>query len=274
MKTDWKGKRSTEGGRKSGKWRELSKQRCLPKDHCSCTKSGAVRPTLSEAVSERGKGAEEKKKWFEELISSLWTSRDGNPGSLSVSRSNFTQKKCLQITGLNLLLYSSEENVQNKSYPVGSWKVKPHTGRLHIQLSWCPLRKSPSVLPRTCLILVNVFSACAPTAQQLNTLMVDAKGRNMKCLTFFLMLPESVKSKSSKSTKKGNASGSSKLPPVCYEIITLRSKKKKKMAADIFPTKKTASTTTVQQYQQQNLNNNNTIQNCNWQGLYSTIRER
>ncbi|TKS85374.1 BTB/POZ domain-containing protein 3 [Collichthys lucidus] len=61
---------------------------------------------------------------------------------------------------------------------------------------------------------------------------------------------------------------------ICYEIITLRSKKKKKMAADIFPTKKPASTTTVQQYQQQNLNNNNTIQNCNWQGLYSTIRER
>lgn len=104
--------------------------------------------------------------------------------------------------------------------------------------------------------------------------MVDAKGRNMKCLTFFLMLPESVKSKSSKSSKKGNASGSSKLPPVCYEIITLRSKKKKKMAADIFPTKKPASSATVQQYQQQNLNNNNTIQNCNWQGLYSTIRER
>ncbi|KAM8852612.1 BTB/POZ domain-containing protein 3 [Synchiropus picturatus] len=105
--------------------------------------------------------------------------------------------------------------------------------------------------------------------------MVDAKGRNMKCLTFFLMLPESVKGKSSKSSKKGNASASgSKLPPVCYEIITLRSKKKKKMAADIFPTKKPASGTTVQQYQQQNLNNNNTIHNCNWQGLYSTIRER
>lgn len=46
------------------------------------------------------------------------------------------------------------------------------------------------------------------------------------------------------------------------------------MSGDIFPTKKPASTTTVQQYQQQNLNNNNTIQNCNWQGLYSTIRER
>lgn len=126
----------------------------------------------------------------------------------------------------------------------------------------------------TCRLLVNVFSVCPPTARQLNTLMVDAKARNMKCLTFFLMLPESVKSKSSKSSKKGNASGSSKLPPLCYEIITLRSKKKKKMAADIFPTKKSSCTTTVQQYQQQNLNNNNTIHNCNWQGLYSTIRER
>ncbi|XP_014013038.1 BTB/POZ domain-containing protein 3 [Salmo salar] len=116
--------------------------------------------------------------------------------------------------------------------------------------------------------------------------MVDAKGRKMKCLTFLLMLPESVKSKSasSKSSKKtvnvGGASGGStgsKLPPVCYEIITLKNKKKKKMAADIFPSTKKqggGSSATVQEYQQQNLNNNNTIQNCNWQGLYSTIRER
>lgn len=174
---------------------------------------------------------------------------------------------------------SSEEwrkRTKQASYLVGSQKVRPHTGTPTTakQTSCRPFPKSPPVLPRTCLLLVNVFSARARTARQLNTLMVDAKGRNMKCLTFFLMLPESVKSKSSKSSKKGNASGGSKLPPVCYEIITLRSKKKKKMAADIFPTKKPASTTTVQQYQQQNLNNNNTIQNCNWQGLYSTIRER
>lgn len=132
--------------------------------------------------------------------------------------------------------------------------------------------------PSRCLckspFLQNIFSACFSTALQVNTLMVDAKGRNMKCLTFLLMLPESVKSKSSKSSKKGSPSSSSKLPPVCYEIITLKTKKKKKMAAEIFPTKKPASTTTVQQYQQQNLNNNNTIQCCNWQGLYSTIRER
>ncbi|CAL8390107.1 unnamed protein product [Arctogadus glacialis] len=106
--------------------------------------------------------------------------------------------------------------------------------------------------------------------------MVDAKGRNMKCLTFLLMLPESVKSRSSKSPKTASPSGSSKLPPVCYEIITLKGKKKKKMAADLFPAKNSGSggSSTVQQYHQQNLNNNNTIQNCNWQGLYSTIRER
>ncbi|KAJ8250187.1 hypothetical protein COCON_G00221090 [Conger conger] len=103
--------------------------------------------------------------------------------------------------------------------------------------------------------------------------MVDAKGRNMKCLTFLLMLPESVKSRSNKGAKKGSPA-TSKLPPVCYEIITLKTKKKKKMAAEIFPAKKSSATTTVQQYQQQNLNNNNTIQSSNWQGLYPTIRER
>ncbi|NXR21779.1 BTBD3 protein, partial [Cinclus mexicanus] len=109
-------------------------------------------------------------------------------------------------------------------------------------------------------------------------LMVDEKGKNMKCLTFFLMLPETVKNRSKKSSKKGNSSSSSnsKLPPVCYEIITLKTKKKKKMAADIFPRKKpaTTNTTAVQQYHQQNLNNNNTIPAPNWQGLYPTIRER
>ncbi|XP_076144431.1 BTB/POZ domain-containing protein 3a [Alosa pseudoharengus] len=53
------------------------------------------------------------------------------------------------------------------------------------------------------------------------------------------------------------------------------------MAAELYPsTKKPApassqpSTTAVQQYQQQNISNNNTIQGCNWQGLYPTIRER
>lgn len=137
-------------------------------------------------------------------------------------------------------------------------------------LTLCASHHLSQILP----FLPNIFSACFSTALQVNTLMVDAKGRNMKCLTFLLMLPESVKSKTSKGSKKGSPSSSSKLPPVCYEIITLKTKKKKKMAAEIFPTKKPVSVATVQQYQQQNLNNNNTIQCCNWQGLYSTIRER
>ncbi len=48
------------------------------------------------------------------------------------------------------------------------------------------------------------------------------------------------------------------------------------MAADLFPAKKlpTVAPTAVQQYQQQNISNNNTIQGCNWQGLYPSIRER
>lgn len=73
--------------------------------------------------------------------------------------------------------------------------------------------------------------------------MVDDKEKNMKCLTFFLMLPETVKNRSKKSSKKTNSGGrSSKLPPVCYEIITSKTKKKekkkKKVAADIFPPKR------------------------------------
>lgn len=114
--------------------------------------------------------------------------------------------------------------------------------------------------------------------------MVDDKEKNMKCLTFFLMLPETVKNRSKKGSKKASSSssvgsvgsvGSSKLPPVCYEIITLKTKKKKKMAADVFPRKKpaTSSSTTAQQHQH-NLCNNNLSPAPNWQGLYPTIRER
>ncbi|XDV15649.1 hypothetical protein PO909_015686 [Leuciscus waleckii] len=48
------------------------------------------------------------------------------------------------------------------------------------------------------------------------------------------------------------------------------------MAAELFPAKKLPAVTAnaVQQYHQQNVSNNNTIQGCNWQGLYPTIRER
>lgn len=49
----------THGRSKSGKWRELCKHRCLSKDHCSCTKSGAVKPTpqqSSEWERQRSRG--------------------------------------------------------------------------------------------------------------------------------------------------------------------------------------------------------------------------
>ncbi|KAK2818223.1 hypothetical protein Q7C36_022156 [Tachysurus vachellii] len=50
------------------------------------------------------------------------------------------------------------------------------------------------------------------------------------------------------------------------------------MAGELFAAKKlpsvAATATAVQQYQQQNISNNNTVQGCNWQGLYPTIRER
>uniref|UniRef100_A0A8C5UVV5 BTB domain-containing protein n=1 Tax=Microcebus murinus TaxID=30608 RepID=A0A8C5UVV5_MICMU len=79
---------------------------------------------------------------------------------------------------------------------------------------------------------------------------------------------ETVKSRSKESSKKANtSSSSSKLPPVCYEIITLKTKKKKQMAADIFPRRKP-------QRHQQNLSNNDLVPAPNWQGLRPTIRER
>lgn len=156
---------------KSGKWKELSKHGCLPEDLCSCTKSGAVRPTLSKAVSERGEGAEEKKKWFEELISSLWTSKDGDPESLSVSWSNFTQEKCLWIPGLSLPLQRSEENRQKKkkkreSHPVGSerWNLIQELRLLRtvklLSSSQAPLGP-PSHLPAPGACLLCAHSHCS-----------------------------------------------------------------------------------------------------------------
>lgn len=142
MKRDWNGRKST--GVRVGN--ERSKHRCLPEDHCSCTKSGAVRPTLSKAVSERSEGTDGEKVW--ELITSLWTSRDGNPGSFSGSRSNFTQKKCLRFPSLNLTHKRSEENSQNKRVPLlvpERWDLIRQLWRLHcwVQPSCCPLPKSP-----------------------------------------------------------------------------------------------------------------------------------
>ncbi|XP_046877808.1 BTB/POZ domain-containing protein 6-B isoform X1 [Hypomesus transpacificus] len=113
-------------------------------------------------------------------------------------------------------------------------------------------------------------------------------GRIMKFLTFFLLLPETLKR-----TKKGGKQ-SGKLP-VCYEIVTLSLKKK--MAAELYPasintnlpnsndaavtaaSKKsivqvtqtvTVPTTTATQ---QNINNNN-VETSSWQSTHPTLRER
>ncbi|XP_034143602.1 BTB/POZ domain-containing protein 6-B isoform X3 [Esox lucius] len=112
-------------------------------------------------------------------------------------------------------------------------------------------------------------------------------GRIMKFLTFFLLLPETLK----RTRKSGKQPG--KLP-VCYEIVTLSLKKK--MAAELYPAsintnlpnsngaavsaarKKsiiqvtqtvTVPTTTATQ---QNINNN--IETTSWQSTHPTLRER
>lgn len=112
--------------------------------------------------------------------------------------------------------------------------------------------------------------------------------RIMKCLTFFLLLPETLK-KSKKGVKHNSTL------PVCYEIVTLSLKKK--MAAELYPvstntnlpnsngttvttnTKKsivpvnhtvTPCTTAAAQ---QNINNNN-VETANWQSSHPTLRER
>lgn len=113
-------------------------------------------------------------------------------------------------------------------------------------------------------------------------------GRIMKCLTFLLLLPETLK-KIKKGTKRPG-----KLP-ACYEIVTLSLKKK--MAAELYPastntnlphsgaaivavgSKKsivqvtetvTAAVTTTTQ---QNISNNN-VEPCSWQSSHPTLRER
>jgi BTB/POZ domain-containing protein 3/6 len=106
----------------------------------------------------------------------------------------------------------------------------------------------------------------------------------MKCLTFLLLLPETLK----KSKKTGKHTGSL---PVCYEILTLSLKKK--MAAELYPattnltnngTTVTASdkksdvqvtqstTTATTPTTQQNINNN--VDPPSWQSSHPTLRER
>ncbi|XP_060722526.1 BTB/POZ domain-containing protein 6-B isoform X1 [Tachysurus vachellii] len=113
-------------------------------------------------------------------------------------------------------------------------------------------------------------------------------GRIMKLLTFFLLLPESLK----RTRKSGKQPG--KLP-ACYEIVSLSLKKK--MAAELYPAsintnlqnsnstavtpanKKsivqvthTASSPTATAAQQ-NINNNN-VEPASWQSTHPTLRER
>ncbi|XP_061468638.1 BTB/POZ domain-containing protein 6 isoform X1 [Rhineura floridana] len=111
-------------------------------------------------------------------------------------------------------------------------------------------------------------------------------GRIMKCLTFFLLLPEALK----KSKKSVRASGKG---PACYEVAPLALKKK--MAAELYPASANTnlansnnaaaanSKKNALQLQQsaqpppppplQNLNNNN-VESANWQSFHPTLRER
>lgn len=122
----------------------------------------------------------------------------------------------------------------------------------------------------------------------------------MRCLTYLLLLPETLK----KSKKVGKLPGRL---PVCYEILTLSltSKKqqqhKEKMAAELYPAANTNNTnlsngTTVADTEktkevqvsqassssssaattpttQQNINNNN-VDPPSWQCSHPTLRER
>lgn len=119
-------------------------------------------------------------------------------------------------------------------------------------------------------------------------------GRIMRCLTYLLLLPETLK----KSKKVGKLPGRL---PVCYEILTLSLTKKQqqqqKMAAELYPAANTnlSSGTTVADTEktkelqvsqasssssaattpttQQNINNNN-VDPPSWQCSHPTLRER
>lgn len=127
-------------------------------------------------------------------------------------------------------------------------------------------------------------------------------GRIMRCLTYLLLLPETLK----KSKKVGKHPGRL---PVCYEILSLslstkkqqhkKKEEKEKMAAELYPAANTNNTNLangtmvadtekpkeVQVSQassssaattpttQQNINNNN-IDPPSWQCSHPTLRER
>lgn len=107
----------------------------------------------------------------------------------------------------------------------------------------------------------------------------------MKCLTFFLLLPETFK-KSKKSGGGGGRAGG-KVQAACYEIVPLALKRK--MAAELYPAQHTdipdnAATAKKNALQitphsspppppLHNLNNNH-IDTDHWQSSHPTLRER
>jgi len=107
-------------------------------------------------------------------------------------------------------------------------------------------------------------------------------GRIMKCLTFFLLLPETLK----KSKKSVRSNGKA---PGCSEAVPLALKK---MAAELYPANTNIANSNaaaagskkpalqLQQSAQpppppqlQNLNNNN-LESASWQSCHPTLRER
>uniref|UniRef100_UPI00358FA7C0 BTB/POZ domain-containing protein 3-like isoform X2 n=1 Tax=Myxine glutinosa TaxID=7769 RepID=UPI00358FA7C0 len=94
-------------------------------------------------------------------------------------------------------------------------------------------------------------------------------GVSMKCLSFFLLLPEALK-------KKSWGSGLTKRsPPACYELVSLSLRRKKTMmmtADSNFESKESVAHGPCPA-ESGNINNNH-FTTTNWQGLYATIRER
>lgn len=106
---------SKDKHQRSGKWEEWSKCGWLPEDHCSCTKSGAVRLTLIRAVSERDWGAPEKRS--DVKSSSQLDRQEWEPQELLWQRIKVcTEEKCFWLTGIGQVLQRKEENRKQDSY--------------------------------------------------------------------------------------------------------------------------------------------------------------
>lgn len=110
-------------GSESGKWRELSKQRGLSEEHCSCTKSGAVRQTPSaerwvEEAGEQRRRKSDLRSWFHH-------SGQAGMGALRASLSADQTSHRKSAFGSPAWDWSAE-NRQSQSFSAGCWKVKPH----------------------------------------------------------------------------------------------------------------------------------------------------